>query len=66
MFICNVDFDPASYTEAYNLSSIVPLVNRFNKTTLPLIHTLEKEKQDYVFCLNQTVKYNARWDESVI
>lgn len=60
-FICNVDFDPESYHEANNLSSIVQVVNRFNKTSPPLVHVLEKEKQDYTFCINESLKFSPRY-----
>ena len=61
MFVCNVDFDPASYQEANNLSSIIQITNRFNKTTLPLVHALEKEKQDYTFCINESLKLKPKY-----
>ena len=61
MFVCNVDFDPASYQEANNLSSIIQVTNRFNKTTLPLVHTLEKEKQDYTFCIKESLKLRPKY-----
>ena len=61
MFICNVDFDPGSYYEANNMSSIIQLVNRFNKTSLPLVHTLEKEKQDYTFCIQESLRFNPKY-----
>ena len=61
MFVCNVDGDAASYEEAKNLSAIVEVVNRFNKTYLPLFHVMEKEKQDYVFCINQSLKFNPKY-----
>lgn len=54
--ICNVDFDPATYVEAINISRFVPMFRRFNKTHLSMVHPLEKEKQDYVFCLNRSLE----------
>lgn len=58
--ICNVDHDPQSYEEAKSLVKYVSMVNRFNKTYLTIDHPLEKEKKDYVFCLNMARKYNPR------
>ena len=60
--ICNVDSDPDFYQEAKDLSKFIPLLNRFNKRTLNMDHVLEKEKQDYVYCLNTSLhKYQPRY-----
>lgn len=54
--ICNVDHDPATYVEAINISRFVPVFQRFNKTHFSMVHPLEKEKQDYIFCLNRSLE----------
>jgi len=54
--ICNVDSDVESYYESRALSKIVPMFSRFNKTHFSFVHVLEKEKQDYIFCLNQSLQ----------
>lgn len=54
--ICNVDHDPGTYDEATNISHFVPVFQRFSKTHFSMVHTLEKEKQDYVFCLNRSLE----------
>jgi len=56
--ICNVDRDPNSYPEAKALSRFVPTFERFDKTHFSLVHPLEKEKEDYVFCLNRSLASN--------
>jgi len=56
MSICNVDSIVASYQEAVTLSKYVPMFSRFNETHFSLVHTLEKEKQDYQFCLNKSLE----------
>ncbi len=61
LFVCNVDTDAESYIEAKNLSSIVEVVNRFNKTSPSILHVLEKEKQDYVFCIRESLKLEPRY-----
>jgi hypothetical protein len=53
--ICNVDHDPASYAEANQVSQFVPMFSRFAQTHFSMVHILEKEKQDYVFCLNHSM-----------
>lgn len=57
MFVCNVDSIVSSYREAKELERFVPIVNRFDKRHLSIVHPLEKEKEDYLFCLNKSVHY---------
>ncbi len=59
--VCNVDPDPDSYREAQHLSSVITIFNRFHKVSLPIIHILEKEKQDYVYCLNSSLQSSPRY-----
>ena len=62
ILICNVDSDPAFYDEAKYLNKFVSVVDRYKQTHLSILHVLEKEKQDYVFCLNNSFsQYNARY-----
>ena len=56
MSICNVDAAVASYHESHALSEFVPMFSRFNRTHFSLVHVLEKEKQDYVFCLKKSLE----------
>ena len=59
LIICDVD--AKEYAEAENLSSLLPLVVRRQQQPAPPGLTLmEKEKQDYLFCLQSaTTMYNA-------
>ena len=59
--VCNVDHDIASYYEATLMESVAPFVNRFSKHHRSTLHVLEKEKQDYVFCLNHSLQLNPRY-----
>ena len=59
--VCNVDHDIASYEEAKLMESVTPFVNRFPKRHRSKLHVLEKEKQDYVFCLNHSLQLNPRY-----
>jgi len=54
--ICNVDAAARSYHESRALSAFVPMFPRFNETHFSMVHVLEKEKQDYVFCLNASLQ----------
>ena len=56
MSICNVDAAVESYHESHALSKFVPMFSRFNETHFSLVHMLEKEKEDYVFCLNKSLQ----------
>jgi len=58
MSICNVDSLVTRYHEADTLSKFVPMFSRFNETHFSLVHTLEKEKEDYLFCLNKSLEVN--------
>jgi len=59
MSVCNVDSIVASYHEAHTLSKFVPVFSRFNNPHFSLVHTLEKEKQDYMFCLNKSLEVHT-------
>ncbi|EDO49277.1 predicted protein [Nematostella vectensis] len=61
--VCNVDSEPERHKEALELSSIVPVIERFgNNRKVPYTATVfEKEKQDYVFCLKAAQKSNPRY-----
>lgn len=51
--ICNVNDDPQLHREALQLQRIFPLVQRRDQQLPVAIHNLmDKEKEDYVFCLN--------------
>ncbi|XP_056006461.1 post-GPI attachment to proteins factor 4-like [Ostrea edulis] len=65
LFICNVDDEPFSYFELEPLTKLVTTFSRFpNSSSRPLFErsvdqTLEKEKQDYVYCGEETLKRNV-------
>lgn len=65
LYICNVDEEPSTFYEASKLSKIIPSFNRFTNssvTTWKTINkTLEKEKQDYVYCGEQTLLQNVSY-----
>lgn len=54
--VCNVDRNPTTYDEAQLIAHFVPSFQRFSKPYFPTEHILEKEKQDYVFCLNRSLE----------
>ncbi|XP_064631135.1 post-GPI attachment to proteins factor 4-like isoform X2 [Lineus longissimus] len=62
MAICNVDSQPMDNTEAKFLSEAlhIPLMNRFAKYGLGQLESrsiFEKEKNDYAYCLNESLKH---------
>ncbi|NXI57909.1 TM246 protein, partial [Chloroceryle aenea] len=57
ILLCNVESDPSSHRDVRLLSSFFPVVSR-DKTGEkpdPRVNQFEKEKQDYVFCLRQSL-----------
>ncbi|NXU52301.1 TM246 protein, partial [Turnix velox] len=57
VLLCNVEPDPSSHQDVKQLSSFFPMVSR-DKTGEdpdPRVNQFEKEKQDYVFCLEQSL-----------
>ena len=54
--VCNVDRNPNAYVEAIRLANIVRTFTRHSSVIqAPSNETLEKEKDDYVYCLRTTV-----------
>ncbi|XP_077994925.1 GPI-N-acetylgalactosamine transferase PGAP4-like [Glandiceps talaboti] len=62
IFICNVDANPTSHSEAMALSKYFPMVmnSAINVETDRRSRYL-KEKDDYVFCLNNSRKYEPKY-----
>ncbi|XP_078594238.1 GPI-N-acetylgalactosamine transferase PGAP4-like [Branchiostoma floridae x Branchiostoma japonicum] len=57
--VCNVDTPPESHREAMYLSKYVPVISRNSSEPVPTnvhIQKFEKEKQDYVFCMERSLE----------
>ena len=68
ILICNTDSAPAAHTEALRMSRFAKMVVRFNNSfpagkSPPKIEDdiFEKEKEDYVFCLQQAADYKPQY-----
>ena len=61
LMMCNVDDNPLEFSESDFVSQYVVSIKRFHQQTFSLVHPLEKEKQDYVFCLNSSFSYNPHY-----
>ncbi|XP_046572588.1 post-GPI attachment to proteins factor 4-like isoform X2 [Haliotis rubra] len=59
LFVCNVDDHPETYDELKPLKIILPTFQMYQKTRDSKIDIFEKEKRDYIFCLEETLKLNA-------
>ena len=59
--ICNVDKNPSSYREAIKMNKYVErMFTRFSDHRyVEDLDPLEKEKQDYVYCINETLKHTG-------
>ena len=65
-FICNVDSNPSDHEEAIQLAKYFPNVTKLNSPSYKIskenyrkIDIREREKQDYVFCLEAATQYKA-------
>lgn len=64
LFICNVDPLPDSYAEVNALPRWIKVFQRFSHNGVPLSNMpydaiIDKEKQDYVYCLEQSLAQNV-------
>ena len=60
LFVCNVDNKPASYDEIKTLPATIPTFERYSQGEKPPMDIFE-EKQDYVFCMEETLKLNLSY-----
>lgn len=56
--ICNVDRDPQLHQEALDLQTIYPVVRRDGQPAISHGDLMDKEKDDYIFCLNASRHYH--------
>lgn len=65
IYLCNVDEEPSTFDEAMNLSQVVPMFHRFPTDSFSHRRTissrLEKEKEDYIYCGEQTLLQNVSY-----
>ena len=59
--ICNVDVEAETWLEARHISRYIPMFTRFNQTVKDDLPRLEKERQDYIFCLNRSLEQNPAY-----
>ncbi|XP_071091181.1 post-GPI attachment to proteins factor 4-like [Haliotis cracherodii] len=59
IFLCNVDGDPDSYHEAKSLNSTFTTFQKFKEKQTKFVDVFEKEKLDYIYCIEETLKRNA-------
>ncbi|XP_066273742.1 post-GPI attachment to proteins factor 4-like [Branchiostoma lanceolatum] len=62
ILICNMDPEPSAHTDAVYLSSFFSMVSRYGNGAVNVPNgKLEKEKQDYVYCLRKSLETNPRY-----
>ncbi|GAB1598902.1 transmembrane protein 246-like, partial [Argonauta hians] len=59
--LCNVDSQPESYHEIHDLSSFIPTFQRYPDSSAATKNIFEKEKQDYVYCLNASLTWKPSY-----
>lgn len=59
VIVCNGETDPKEHREARELSKYIDVVER--NSIVSYDNTFEKEKLDYVFCLNSTLSTDSQW-----
>jgi len=63
MFICDVHAGPGLHQEAGRLAQYFPTKTRFTKPepAYVIMDRHDKEKSDYVYCLNEALRYDPRY-----
>lgn len=63
LFICNTHAGPGHHEEAYKLKKYFYLVSKFpnGSAEASIMNPFEKEKQDYVFCMEQALKFSSEY-----
>ncbi|XP_046572563.1 post-GPI attachment to proteins factor 4-like [Haliotis rubra] len=59
IFLCNVDGHPDSYREATSLNPTFTTFQKFKGKQAKFVDIFEKEKMDYIYCIEETLKRNA-------
>lgn len=61
LMICNVDNFPEEHKEAIELSSLVHMVVKYKDGPQLRLDMFEKEKQDYMYCLKESLVYQPNY-----
>ncbi|XP_067656394.1 post-GPI attachment to proteins factor 4-like [Haliotis asinina] len=59
IFLCNVDGHPDSYLEAVSLNTTFTTFQKYKHNQTKVADIFEKEKMDYIYCIEETLKRNA-------
>ncbi|XP_078689786.1 GPI-N-acetylgalactosamine transferase PGAP4-like [Branchiostoma floridae x Branchiostoma belcheri] len=61
IIICNMDPEPSAHTDAVYLSTFFSMVSRYGNGVNVPNSKLEKEKQDYVYCLRKSLETDPQY-----
>ena len=61
LMICNVDSLPNKYNEAKEISKFLHTTVKYSKRLNQVINRFEKEKQDYVYCLQKSLQFQPKY-----
>ena len=61
LMVCNVDSLPNAFTEAKEISNFIHTTVKYTKRLNQVINRFEKEKQDYVYCLEKSLQFQSKY-----
>ncbi|XP_028404808.1 transmembrane protein 246-like [Dendronephthya gigantea] len=61
VMVCNVDSLPNEYTEAKEISKFIHTTVKYTKQPNKVMNRFEKEKQDYVYCLQKSLQFQPKY-----
>ncbi|KAK3596558.1 hypothetical protein CHS0354_010435 [Potamilus streckersoni] len=65
LFVCNVDLQPENHNEIYYIPKWIKIFEKYtnisSKDPVYSLSVVEKEKRDYVYCLEQTLGFNSTY-----
>ena len=61
LMVCNVDSLPNAFTEAKEISNFIHTTVKYTKRLNQVINRFEKEKQDYVYCLEKSLQFQPKY-----
>ncbi|KAL3863131.1 hypothetical protein ACJMK2_004902 [Sinanodonta woodiana] len=65
LFVCNVDLQPENHNEMLYIPKWIKVFEKYANISIKdpvyALSVIEKEKRDYVYCLEQTLRFNSTY-----